>query len=65
MARAIVRLYCAQYADVEVNAPLDASLGELRELALRGLDDSGGAEWWTEAGWVEFVTWNDDDASIS
>jgi hypothetical protein len=54
-----VTLYCTQAAEVPVRAARGTSRDTLRELALRGLDASGGAEWVTRAGWVEHVAWTE------
>lgn len=47
-----VRLYSEQEALVEVDAPKDASLDDLRRLALEAIDD-GEAEFVAVAGWAE------------
>jgi hypothetical protein len=64
-----VTLYCEQVAQVAVRAPRNASRTQLQHLALRGLDDSGGAEWVTRAGWIEHVAWEESqrlsDAELS
>lgn len=56
-----VTLYCEQIAEVKVRATPGASPQQLRELALRGLDASGGAEWFTRAAWTEHVAWREQD----
>jgi hypothetical protein len=52
-----VTLYSQQVARVPVRAIPGTPESQLRDLALRALDTSGGAEWVSEAGWVEGVEW--------
>jgi hypothetical protein len=53
VAKRVVTLLLEQKATLEVDAPTGATLDDLTALALRALDESGGAEWVTTWGGTE------------
>lgn len=61
MAATEVTIYCEQQATVTVEVPdevlalpYDERTRQVTNLTLRALDKSGGAEWTTTIGWIEY-----------